>query len=301
MSAKDRTKGIIVSIVSSALFGIGGTLGKMTYGEGSNPTAQAFYRAAISAAFLLIVLLVRRTSIKIDKKYFGKIAILGTFGQTVTALLYATAYAYIPAGTASTLHFVYPAIVCFISVIFFKEKMTIAKGIVLVMILGGMLFFFEGLDRSGTMGVILAISSGATWAFYILYMQRSGLSDLNGLTVSFYMSALLALECLIIGLVSGEMTANLTAAGWMYAILSGTMYGISLMTLQTGVKLAGPTVASVLGVFEPIAGIVAGIVLLGEVLTLNKLLGSVIVLGAIVLLIISTRPKPGEENAVSLH
>ena len=63
---------------------------------------------------------------------FKNTALVGIFGITLTALLLYNAYSYISLGTATTLHFLYPAFVALINYVFYKEHL--AKSTVLVLL-----------------------------------------------------------------------------------------------------------------------------------------------------------------------
>ena len=51
-----------------------------------------------------------------------------------------------------------------------------------------------------------------------------------------------------------------------------------------GLKRVGPSTVSVLATFEPVIAIIAGVIFLGEDLTLNRVLGASFVIGALIAL-----------------
>ena len=66
---------------------------------------------------------------------------------------------------------------------------------------------------------------------------------------------------------------------------------ISMVSLAVSIRLLGATKTSVLGVFEPLTAIFIGLMVFGEPLTLNIIVGMIICISAIVFMAISTSKK----------
>ena len=76
----------------------------------------------------------------------------------------------------------------------------------------------------------------------------------------------------------------------------GKMLLFSLLTsvaalglLQLGIRLLGAADAAILCMFEPLTSFLAGVLLLGEELSLLKAAGSVLILGAVLFMILMNR------------
>ena len=65
--------------------------------------------------------------------------------------------------------------------------------------------------------------------------------------------------------------------------------GAALGLLQLGIRLLGAADAAILCMFEPLTAFVAGVLLLGEELSLLKAAGSVLILGAVLFMILMNR------------
>ena len=70
--------------------------------------------------------------------------------------------------------------------------------------------------------------------------------------------------------------------GWISVILLATVATvIPTATLYSGMQMIGTGKTAVLQTFEPVSSIVAGVLFLGESLTLARIIGAVFVIGAV--------------------
>ena len=111
-----------------------------------------------------------------------------------------------------TKHFIYPVFVSIVCVLFYKERLGLQKFIALLIATAGIACFFLGVDMSagfsgGTfLGLFLAVASGVTYAFYIIYMDKSGLKNQPVFKISFYVALMSSIAMGIFGIGTGELT-----------------------------------------------------------------------------------------------
>lgn len=248
------------------------------------------------AIMVSFIVLSKKTSFAVQKRQIPQILILGIVGQTLTTILINQAYFYIPAGSALTLHFLYPAIVTAICILFFKEKVKYSKLCVIAVAFLGTTFFFEGLTEGSTRGVVLAITSSITWAFYITYMERTSLTRMDASVLVFYQCIIMAICCMSWGTLTGEMRYQISMKGWIYILLSAILFCLAMVYLQKGVEILGAGTASVLGVFEPVSSLFFGALILGEAISKKQIAGTIIILISILILLMSNRKEEKEES-----
>ena len=277
-------KGNLYVVLSAAIFGFTPILGKLTYLQGSNAVMLTFLRAFFSVPILFCILKYRGVDLKITKLQAKELFILSFIGSTVTTVFLYQSYNYIPVGTATTLHFVYPLFVALGAVIIFKEHLSAAKITALILATTGITFFARGLDGGG-LGIFLALVSGLTYAFYILYLDKSSLLKLHPLKLSFYINLIIALCVFIYGLAVQKLTFCLPPSAWALSLAVAVLCGFLSITLfQMGVKLTGATTSAILSMFEPITSVLCGILILKEPLDGKSLTGcALILLGVTVL------------------
>lgn len=287
---KDFTKGIFFTIVSAIVFGFTPILARITYDGGSNPVSAVFFRSLFVLPIFVIILKSRGIPILVSGRNDAKLFFLGGFSTGITSILLYMSYVYIPIGMATTLHFVYPACVSLACVIFFKDRMGPATLVALAASTLGV-FLFAGKMTAGSLaGIILALGSGVTFAFYIVLADKTTLKENDSFKVAFYICLLTALISAVYGLGTGQLTFGLTPKAWLYSFLVSmfsSLGGVAL--LQLGIKCCGGTTASILSTFEPITSVICGAIILGEQLTLPKIAGCACIVFSVIL--ISTAPQ----------
>lgn len=286
-------KGILLTMLSAVVFGFAFTLGPMTYGDGgSNPTTLTFLRNALSLPVLLLILRYQGISLKVTKKELASLAILGGIGNAVTTLLLFISFSLIDVGIATTIHFIYPVFVTIGCVLFFKEKLGLKKAVSLLIATCGIACFFFGVDSSqgvnGGMflGLALAVISGMTYAFYIIYLDKSGLKNQPVFKISFYVALMSTIAMGIYGTALGELTlTTLTPKAWGISVAFSLLCTVvALSLLQIGIKHVGASTAAILTTFEPITSIVCGVLLLGETVTGIKIIACALIMVGVVTL-----------------
>ncbi|MPQ44753.1 DMT family transporter [Clostridium tarantellae] len=305
----NKTKGITLTILSAIIFGFSFTLSPLTYGAGgSNPVTLTFLRSFMCLPVLFVVLKVKKISFKITKKEAFNLFILGLIGTAVTTLILNTSFAYVDVGIATTIHFVYPIFVTIGCVLFFKEHLSMKKLLALIIATLGICCFFGidvGSNSANTpLGITFAILSGITYAFYIIFMDKSGLKNLNPFKTSFYVAVVVAFVIGIYGLTTKELTiSTLTTQSWILTFIISILCSlVAVSLLQVGIKHIGASTAAILSTFEPITGVVCGAILLGEEFTALKILACVLIFTGVGILVLSKdKEKIESSNKVINH
>ena len=108
--------------------------------------------------------------------------------------------------------------------------------------------------------MILAFSSGITYAFYVLYYTKSDLTALDPYKLSIYLSAFGSALLLAAALATGQMVIRLPLKAW--GMIIGFAFMVSFLAtvfFQIGAKKIGPEKASLLSTFEPLTSVLAGV------------------------------------------
>lgn len=284
---KENYKGILYAILSSVAFGLMPIFAKVAYGNGSNPTTVLFYRFLISAIILFIYLKIKKVEIKIDKRSAWILILIGFIGYTVTTQTLFMSYNYLGVGFATTLHFIYPAVVCVIGFFFLKEKISKRKLIALILAGCGVysLVAFEN-NTISAMGVILAISSGITYGLNVILLGIKSLKHIDNRVRTMYVSLGAFAGMLIYGICNNSIIYELNFKLLLCYIgiaLVSTIFSIVL--LLKAMEIIGAGTASILSTFEPIVSIILGIIIFGEEFTVALFIGAIFILGSTILLV----------------
>ena len=271
-------------VISCLLFGTQGIFQKWLSPFGFTAMQMTAMRGIVSAiAMSLFVLVTNKKLFRTDLKSLGIFVLAGTF-MFLCAFLYYAAMEHVSNATAVVLMYTSPIYVLLFSVLFLKEKHTVLKAVaVLVMLVGAALVsgITEGMDFQFR-GVLFAILAGVTYAGYNVVAKiemRRGNDPLTAMIYCYIVMGLLAGLCADVPeMVSltvqnpGKILLLIFGIGMVTCAIPYLMYTISLKAVPAGT-------ASALGLLEPMAAIVYGM-MLGDQPSLPVVIGMALILGA---------------------
>lgn len=296
MNAKLSRNAIIgypAGIITGITYGLNPLFAKPLMNAGASTEAILLFRYGIAVILLGAYLLLKKENFRITLKQAGVLFSLGLLYTASSTFLF-EAYKYIASGLATTLVFLFPAMVAIIMV-FLKVVpswpvwLSIAATFAGVMIMTG----GAGTETVNPLGVWFSIASAFVYALFIVIINRSKvISSIPNSLLTFY--ALLTGTFFFIGrcLFSGaDLTAGLDGGmAWCNLIgLAVLPTIVSTASLAVATRNIGATKASVLGVFEPITAILVGTVVFGEALTPNIIAGILISIVAVTFMIMLTK------------
>ena len=296
MNAKLSRNAIIgypAGIITGITYGLNPLFAKPLMNAGASTEAILLFRYGIAVILLGAYLLLKKENFRITLKQAGVLLSLGLLYTASSTFLF-EAYKYIASGLATTLVFLFPAMVAIIMV-FLKVVpswpvwLSIAATFAGVMIMTG----GAGAEKVNPLGVWFSIASAFVYALFIVIINKSKvISSIPNSLLTFY--ALLTGTFFFIGrcLFSGaDLTAGIDGGmAWCNLIgLAILPTIVSTASLAVATRNIGATKASVLGVFEPITAILVGTVVFGEALTPNIIAGILISIVAVTFMIMLTK------------
>ena len=285
--------GYPAGIITGITYGLNPLFAKPLMNAGASTEAILFFRYGIAVILLGAYLLLKKENFRITLKQAGVLLSLGLLYTASSTFLF-EAYKYIASGLATTLVFLFPAMVAIIMV-FLKVVpswpvwLSIAATFAGVMIMTG----GAGTEKVNPLGVWFSIASAFVYALFIVIINRSKvISSIPNSLLTFY--ALLTGTFFFIGrcLFSGaDLMAGIDGGmAWCNLIgLAVLPTIVSTASLAVATRNIGATKASVLGVFEPITAILVGTVVFGEALTPNIVAGILISIVAVTFMIMLTK------------
>ena len=296
MNAKLSRNAIIgypAGIITGITYGLNPLFAKPLMNAGASTEAILFFRYGIAVILLGAYLLLKKENFRITLKQAGVLLSLGLLYTASSTFLF-EAYKYIASGLATTLVFLFPAMVAIIMV-FLKVVpswpvwLSIAATFAGVMIMTG----GAGTEKVNPLGVWFSIASAFVYALFIVIINKSKvISSIPNSLLTFY--ALLTGTFFFIGrcLFSGaDLMAGIDGGmAWCNLIgLAVLPTIVSTASLAVATRNIGATKASVLGVFEPITAILVGTMVFGEALTPNIIAGILISIVAVTFMIMLTK------------
>lgn len=279
-----RHRGLFFAASSAVFYGLQPTLIRVAYDGGSNGVTMTFLRSLLAVPVLCLLLRQQGESFKVEKGDLRRILILGVVGSSSTTILLYSSYAYIPTGVATTLHFIYPLLVTVFCILFFREKLTVPKGLAAGLTVLGILCFM-GKDRSfHSVGIALALLSGLCYTFFTVYMSTSGLKRYHHFKLALYLCVVVGTCSGLYGMATHQLTFSLTPKAWLFSFLVSLCVSVAGSSLyQLGIRYAGPSTTAILSTLEPITSVILGCLVLKEAMTWVKILGCLCILTGIFL------------------
>ena len=285
MNNKKLFTGYLLVILSAFLFGCMPLITTHIYRQGITRESAVLLRNLLALPVLGILALVQNKSLKIPVKSLPSISIIALMGCCVTPLLLFTSYPMIGSGTATVFHFVYPAVVVILGMLFLKKKLSLGTGIAVLLCIVGIGLFYDPSQKLDLIGCAIALASGVTYAIYVVLLSVFKYKTVSGFRLSFYISLVCTIVMFIVCLLTNTLTFPTNFLGWALCLLLALLISVGAVVMfQKGTFLIGGERASILSTVEPITGVVAGYLFLDETMTVGMIIGSVLVIAASILI-----------------
>ncbi len=286
----DKLKGLLYAALSSSTFGLAPFFTLSLIYAGYSSFEALSYRWGIASIFLVVAGIIGGAKFRISRKDFLTVFWLSLFRAT-TSFTLVIAYQNIASGAASIIHFLYPVAVAFMMMFLFKEQKSKSVILAIVVAVGGAVLLSLG-DVGGrhagnhVLGFVCAAISVFSYAGYIVGVRKSRAVDMPSVPLTCYVMGLGAVFFIIGGWLTGGVRVETNPHIWLYiAGLSLVATAISNISLVQGIKLAGPTLTSILGAMEPLTAVVIGVIAFGEAFTAYTAVGIVLIIAAVLIVI----------------
>ena len=291
MKKEAMLKGYVLVILSAFLFGCMPLITRYIYAAGINRESVVLLRNLLALPLLALLTWHQDRSFKIPVKAIPAIVAIALMGCCVTPLLLYGSYQYIATGTATVFHFVYPAVVVLLGLVFLHKKVNVGTLLAVLLCVGGLCLFYDPNEQLDWSGCALALASGVTYAIYVVLLSAFR-HEVSGFKLSFYISAVCSVVMLAVCLMAGRLTLPATAVGWLLCVLLALVISVGAVVMfQRGTFLIGGERASVLSTVEPLTGVLMGIVVFQEKTTLGMGVGSLLVISACILITVFDKKR----------
>ena len=248
------------------------------------PVGVAFFRCALGALALWVVLLRRKMRINRDYLLFLQLWVMGLLLNVFPGILFAYAQEQVSSILAGIMNALTPIMsILMIMIVFRSERLSFEKvfgiilgffGVVIVLVVGQTI---GQTSATAIIALLLAVLCyGASYPFSSKYIIPRKLSPEILATTQVSLSALTLFPFFLLnGFHSYEISLEALLSILALGVL-GT--GIAYIWNFRNVELAGPSLASTVTYITPLVAVILGFLLLGEPLTWNEPLGGLIVL-----------------------
>ncbi|MCM3410506.1 DMT family transporter [Metabacillus litoralis] len=250
-----------------------------------DPFTLLVIRFGIGALFLLCLLLLLREKLKISPVYIPHLIVLGILGVFIHQVIQASALLTIDASSAGWMISLSPIFTVILSMIFLNERMTILKAIGMILALFGVLMITTGgsdktFEPALNIGYLLMLLSTLNWAVYSVLLKKLNI-PLSPLVITFYMS-LLGFVLTIPFLIRNkgwEAISHLQAGEWAHLLFLGVFVsGVAYWYWAKALHVLEASQVSVFLYLEPVATLIAAVLLLNEKIILISVVGGIIII-----------------------
>lgn len=248
-------------------------------------------RFIFAAAIIWVALLWKRQRLSIPRKDWLPLLGMGLLGNLVYQGLFIIGIDYTQAANAAVMLGTIPIWVALFSHLFSLERMNMYKTAGVVFAFAGIFFIIKGgregfsMDSDTFIGDIIILLSAVVWGGFTI-LSKPFLSRYTPIQFSTIMSTIGCIVLFLIGL------PNMTAIDWTsvsYAAYGGVIYsgllsiGAAYIIWNYGLQVVGAVHTATYQNLVPVFGLVFGVVLLSEELSILQYSGSALVIAGIVL------------------
>lgn len=276
-------KGVIMVLISACAFALQPTFALFAYQNGITVFTMLFFRFFLAGILFVFCLYLWPEKIILTKKVIIRLFFLGTVIYTMQSAFYFTAVKYIPPSLAVLIVYTHPVIITGVSSFLYHQPLTKKVVLsVLVSFLGMVLVLGTSFQGVNIFGVLLAFGAAVIYSAYVL-MSNNLLKTVPPITAGIYISFSASIGLLITGFLTKSFSLNFQAGAWPWVIglvIVSTVLG--MLTFFRGLKVLGPSKATILSMVEPIFGIIFSILLFQDHFNFLQMIGAAgIISGAV--------------------
>lgn len=292
MNQREKSGAALVAL-SAFGFGLMPIFAKVCYAAGSSTYTLLFLRFTAAAIFMMAMMKARRLP-RLSKKEAWTFFFLGAIGDSAQAFCYFMALQYASAGAVSLLLYTYPAMVMVGSALIFKEKITADKVLSLVLATGGAFIIMGGNLNGEPLGLFLALLSALVYTTYILYSAKY-LRPGVGAQSSAYMMVGNAVTYGIISLFVGFDPPQTRVGLFALALITLLSTIVAFWSYMEGLGRLGPIKTSLVALLEPLLTVIFSVIILGEALTRDIVLGGCLVMASLFITVRASQKEARRE------
>ncbi|GAB5410221.1 MAG: DMT family transporter [Balneolaceae bacterium] len=248
----------------------------------------------ILASFLLVVAAKRKGfSLKVRKEHFWKLVGIGIIGNLVYQMLFIIGLDYTYSANAAVMLGSIPIWVALLSQLFADEKLNLNKSIGIGLAFIGVAFIIVGgsneisFASDSFKGDLITLLAAISWGVYTI-LSKKYLQFYSSSQYSAFMSTVGVISLLIVGapfLIKLDFS-EISLAGYGGIIYSGLLsVGLAYLIWNNGISKIGAVRTAAYQNLVPVLGLIFGVIILNEPLTVFQYFGS----GFVILGIILTR------------
>jgi drug/metabolite transporter (DMT)-like permease len=282
--------GTFFCLASGAAFGAMAIFAKLAYKQGATVATVLSFRFILAAALFWLLALAGGhlgELRSLTRRQIRAGLLLGACGYAIQSGCYFTALTHIDASLLSLLLYTFPAMVAGAAVLIGRERMDARRLTALSLASGGLVLVLAGAGAGQleAVGVALGLGAAVVYSTYILVSDRV-VGGISAIPLSALVCSGAAVSLTVGSTALGQLHPGaVSLAGWAWLASIAVVSTVAAIGLFfAGLRLAGPTTASILATVEPLVTVLLAFLVFGETLGPVQIAGGVLVLSAVLVL-----------------
>ncbi|MGH8189599.1 MAG: DMT family transporter [Steroidobacteraceae bacterium] len=256
------------------------------------PFTLAFARVAIGALILMPFLLLRPARAATEPAAsnralpWGTISLMGLIGVALYYAVFNWSLMLTSASQGALVQSCIPAMTALIAVMWLRERATVTRWLGIGLTIAGVLIVFSGSgggDGAGSVfGNVLMFVTTILWGIYTSLAKRVADVDPRVVTAGIATIGAALLLPMAIVEIAAEGMPRVGATGWLGIVYLGTTAsGLAYLLYNAALKHMDASHVGVYTNLIPIVGVLSGVIVLGEPLSLRAVVGGCVVLAGV--------------------
>lgn len=289
--------------MAAALWGAAGIFVRNIEKANIGEMGIVLFRALFSSIIIGVIILIKDKHLfKIKLKDLWIFIFAGIFSIVLFNFSYYTTMTVTTLSVAAVLLYTAPFFVMLMSVIFFKEKVTINKISALIIAFFGCCLvsnLFDSSNRISGKALFFGLLTGFGYALYTIFSGLAIKRGYDSLTITFYIFFSAVFGTLPFINIKETITEYKAAPNALFIVFLMAVFNtvIPYILYTTGLKGIEASVAPIIATIEPVVATFVGLLLFGEKLTLSGCSGVALVLISVAILNYSGKMVKMRANA----
>lgn len=276
--------GTLAIIGATLCYGLVPALSFMAFDTGLVSETILFNKFLYAAIIMWAYIFIKKIPFKLSREQIVPmiVVVLAYAGIAITLYL---AFENISGSLATIIEFTFPAMVIAVEMIRGREPVRAVKIIAVILSMIGLCLVVWSPDMEVKMiGVIFALLCAVCYVFYTIGLAHPVLNGVNSfVTAGYVMVTSAVINFVRCGFSDAPMFSHGTDQLFFVLMLAIVNAFLAIMLFCLGVKLIGPTNASIINTAEPVCACVFGYFLVGDAITKFMVIGGFLVVLAVLL------------------
>ena len=298
MSNDTKLLGALCVTITSVCYGLVPSFSFISFGLGVETETLLFNKFLYAAIIMWAFLLIRKIRFKFSRRAALTMVVTcaGYIGMSTTLYI---SFDYISGSLATIVSFTFPAMIVAIEMITGRERVRAAKILAVILSFGGLCLIVWDPDmKANIIGIFFAFLAAVGYVIYLFGLSAESVKKENSFAVAGYvMTSAAAVNFVRCALSGKPLFATEPVQFGMMILLSVVCVFLAILFYAIGVRLIGPGNAALVNTLEPVLACIFGHFLVGDVLTWVMMIGSALVVLAVLITNLPEKRHPSSDGS----